>query len=102
MLANTGNGTIDFLLGAGLGRLISSSSTYSFRASFEGVPYMGVQNSLSVMLLLGQWGKATGLAIRKTITGLESVEALATLDVGGDIRAELPTETPPSRRSCFN
>ena len=95
LLANTGNGTIDFLLGAGLGRLISSSSTYSFRASFEGVPYMGVQNSFG-NAIAWTMGKGNGMAIRKTITGLESVEALATLDVGGDIRAELPTETPPT------
>tara|TARA_R110002020_G_scaffold80086_2_gene200054 strand:+ start:1444 stop:2367 length:924 start_codon:yes stop_codon:yes gene_type:complete len=95
LLANTGNATIDFLLGAGLGRLISSSSTYSFRGSFESVPYMGVQNTFG-NAIAWTMGKGNGFAIRKTITDLESVEALATLDVGGDIRAELPTETTPA------
>ena len=92
LLANTGNATIDFLLGAGLGRLISSSATFSFRASFEGVPYMGVQNNFGNSISWSM-GKGNGFAIRKTITDLESVEALATLDVGGDIRAELETGT---------
>ena len=93
LLANTGTSTIDFLLGAGLGRLLLASSTFSFTSSFQAVPNMGLQNTFGNAISWSM-GKGNGLAIRKTIVDLENIEALATLDVGGDIRAELPTETP--------